>query len=315
MLYLQNDWIRHLEIHRDLLKEFPAVPKLEPFDHKIPQIDVFECKAYEITDENFKSLIESTWTAGEDGAIARLNEFATGQIQKYKELRDFPAIDGTSRLSPYLALGLVSAKHCLNVALDANNGKFKGGNENIAHWISEICWREFFRSILCNFPRVSKSQPFNLDSKRLKWRFDEVEFRAWKEGKTGYPIVDAGMRELKATGYISNRLRMIAASFLTKDLLMNWQLGEAHFMSHLIDGDLASNNGGWQWAASTGVDTRSYLRHFNPKLQSEKFDSDGSYIRRWVPELRHLDAKRIHDPYSFLSPGEFAKLKYDFVNF
>lgn len=298
-----------MESNPAVLKQIPEPETCIAFDHEIEVKDSFDCKQFEIKDEQFKNTVESMWDAGEESALKKLSEFAASKIQKYKEKRDFPSIQGTSELSPYLSLGILSAKTCLNEALKANNGKFDGGNENVACWISEICWREFYRTILFHFPRVCMNQPFNLQTKRVEWLYDEQQFNAWKEGRTGYPIVDAGMRQLKATGYMHNRLRMITAMFLTKHLLMNWQLGEAYFMSMLVDGDFSSNNGGWQWSASTGTDSQPYFRVFNPKLQSERFDKDGIYIKKWVPELKKLSSKQIHDPSASLSPGELAKIK------
>ena len=249
------------------------------------------------------------WPAGERVAQRRLGEFIDRRIAQYKKLRDFPAVDGTSRLSPYLALGVLSPRQCLAEARQANGGRLTAGAAGPATWISELVWREFYRHVLVGFPRVSMNRPFKLETERVPWRTDEDDFRAWCEGRTGVPIIDAAMRQLAATGWMHNRLRMIVAMFLTKDLLIDWRWGERHFMQHLIDGDLASNNGGWQWSASAGTDAAPYFRIFNPYAQSRKFDPQGEFIRQWVPELSELDGRTIHDP-SALPPAARGHFDY-----
>jgi deoxyribodipyrimidine photo-lyase len=193
-------------------------------------------------------------------------------IEKYHEQRNFPAIQGTSRLSAHIRFGTVSIRKLVQVAVKKNE-----------IWLNELIWREFYQMILWYFPEVViKSFKPNYD--RIEWRNNPEEFKAWCEGNTGYPIVDAGMRELNQTGFMHNRVRMITASFLTKHLLIDWRWGEAYFAKKLLDYDLASNNGGWQWAASSGADAVPYFRVFNPQLQAEKFDPDNKYIDKWVPE-------------------------------
>ena len=212
-----------------------------------------------------------------------------------------PAVDGTSTLSPYLAAGVLSPRQCLRAAVEANRGRAGSGKMGVTTWISELIWREFYRHIVIGFPRVGMNRPFRLETDRLPWRYDEGQFQAWCAGRTGVPIVDAGMRQLAETGWMHNRVRMITAMFLAKDLFIDWRWGERHFMRHLVDGDFASNNGGWQWSASTGTDAAPYFRIFNPFRQSRRFDPKGDYLRRFVPELASVSAGEIHEPHRNVS--------------
>lgn len=238
----------------------------------------------------------SLWPAGEEAALDRLADFCEQRIRQYKERRDIPDLDdGTSRLSPYLAVGAISPRQCYQAVV--NQQHQHGPDAGMEQWISELGWREFYKHLLIGFPRLCKHQPFRLDTRALNWNHDEAAFKRWCEGKTGFPLVDAAMRQLNTIGWMHNRLRMVVAMFLTKDLFIDWRWGERYFMEHLIDGDLAANNGGWQWSASTGNDAAPYFRIFNPARQSEKFDPDGAFIRRYVPELAHLDNKTIHEPH------------------
>ena len=236
------------------------------------------------------------WPAGESAAQDRLAHFLTRRIQHYADQRDFPAIDGTSQLSPYLALGMISVRQCLNAAASANDGRLGDGHPGITTWINELVWREFYQHILIAAPRVSMHQPFKENTRHLKWLNERTRFKAWCEGRTGYPLVDAAMRQLVATGWMHNRLRMLTATFLSKHLLTDWRWGEAFFMNHLLDGELGANNGGWQWAASTGTDSAPYFRVFNPITQSERFDKEGEFIAKWVPELASVPVKQRHFP-------------------
>ncbi|MCA9306334.1 MAG: deoxyribodipyrimidine photo-lyase [Phycisphaerales bacterium] len=244
------------------------------------------------------------WPAGEDAARKRLEQFVESKIARYDELRDRPDINGTSTLSPYLAHGVISARVCLEFAIEAHGGlpdpksKEKSG---ASVWISELIWREFYRHLLVAFPRLCKHQPFQLETRRIRWRDSDEDFAAWCEGRTGIPIVDAAMRQLARTGWMHNRLRMIAAMFLTKNLLIDWRRGERHFMRHLVDGDLASNNGGWQWSASTGTDAAPYFRIFNPVSQGKRFDPEGRFVRALVPELGGIEGDAVHEPWAIPS--------------
>jgi deoxyribodipyrimidine photo-lyase len=236
------------------------------------------------------------WPAGEDEAETRLLRFLNEKAIDYSKNRNDPILDGTSRISPYLALGIISSKKCILEALKINNFEFNSGHIGVTKWIDEIVWREFYKNIMFSFPKVSKGQPFQDYSKAILWRYNEDEFNAWKEGKTGFPIVDASMRQLLNEGWMHNRLRMVVAMFFTKNMLHDWRLGEAYFMQNLIDGDFASNNGGWQWSSSTGTDAAPYFRIFNPITQSTNFDKEGTFIKKYVPELKDLDKSVIHNP-------------------
>ncbi len=239
---------------------------------------------------------DALWPAGEDAALSRLQRFIDSRVADYHRLRDRPDLDGTSALSPYLATGVLSARQCLEAALVANRGRLDGGSAGISSWISELVWRDFYTHILASFPRVSRGRAFREHTERLRWRDDEAGFAAWCAGRTGIPLVDAAMRQLTHSGWMHNRLRMVTAMFLAKNLLIDWRRGEQFFMQQLVDGDLAANNGGWQWAASTGTDAVPYFRVFNPLAQSRKCDPQGDFIRRWLPELAGLGAPDIHCP-------------------
>jgi len=241
------------------------------------------------------------WPAGEHHAMSRLRAFVDARMEAYDDQRDTPSINGTSGLSPYLTVGAISPRQCVRSAVDANGGQL--GTAGSLHggpaiWISELIWREFYKHLLVGFPRLSRHQPFQLETSRITWRQDDAQFEAWTQGLTGFPIVDAAMRQLNATGWMHNRLRMIVAMFLTKDLFLDWRRGEQYFMQRLIDGDLAANNGGWQWSASTGTDAAPYFRIFNPVSQGRSHDPDGTFVREWVPELRNVKGKNVHEPWT-----------------
>ena len=233
--------------------------------------------------------------SNEKAAARRLDRFLDRSVGNYALDRDRPDLDGTSRLSPALRFGLLSPRQCVLRALEAvkdDPSRQKGATK----WINEIAWREFYSAILATHPSAvdCSIQPAY---RNMEWNDDPNGLKAWREGMTGYPIVDAGMRQLSSTGWMHNRVRMIVASFLVKDLLIDWRIGERHFFDHLLDGDPASNNGGWQWAASTGHDAAPYFRIFNPTRQGERFDPDGHYVRRWVPELEGLAGAAAHRPW------------------
>lgn len=224
---------------------------------------------------------------GEKAAQVQLKKFLP-HMQNYTQARDFPAQDATSGLSVALRFGTISIRTLVGAARKSKSS----GHQT---WLSELIWRDFYQMILDHFPHVV-DHAFKPEYDKLKWPGTKAHFKAWCDGQTGYPIVDAAMRHFKQTGWMHNRLRMVVASFLTKDLLCDWRWGEAYFAQNLLDFDLAANNGGWQWSASTGCDAQPYFRIFNPCSQSERFDPEGEFIKKIMPELRALSAKEIHLP-------------------
>lgn len=280
---------------------------------KQPQLDIAPSRIPKtISGFDFSRHRGDLWKPGESEAQNRLRKFAK-KIKSYSIARDVPATNGTSLLSPYLAAGVISPRQCLAAALAANQGKITGTGGSTT-WISELTWRDFYTHVMVACPRVSKHQPFKLKTDALKWRTDQSDLDAWKKGQTGYPLVDAGMRQLNRTGWMHNRLRMVTAMFLTKNLLVDWRLGERYFMQQLIDGDLAANNGGWQWSASTGTDSVPYFRIFNPFSQSKRFDPEGTFIKKMCPELDKVPSSALHDPVKLKKSIRELGLKYpDFI--
>ncbi len=252
------------------------------------------------SDDRASTLLDEAWRScgselpvpGEDAAWRRWRHFRDDLLGDYDQARDRPGIDGTSRLSPYLRLGVLHPRSLL-----ADLG---GTGTGAGRFETELAWREFYADVLWHHPHSAWQ---DLKPALAGMRYDDPEdasdaVDAWRTGTTGFPIVDAGMRQLLATGWMHNRVRMITASFLTKDLHVWWPVGARHFLSHLIDGDIASNNHGWQWVAGTGTDASPYFRVFNPITQGKKFDPQGDYVRRWVPELAHLDGALAHEPWA-----------------
>ena len=227
---------------------------------------------------------------GETAALEKLTEFCTYKLSEYQPQRNFPAIDGTSQLSAALKFGAIGIRTIWQATVEAaNNSNSEEESESIKTWQQELAWREFYQHCLYFFPKLADG-PYRKQFQDFPWRNNEEHFQAWCEGKTGYPIVDAAMRQLNETGWMHNRCRMIVASFLTKDLIIDWRWGEKYFMQKLFDGDLAANNGGWQWSASSGMDPKP-LRIFNPASQAQKFDPEAEYIRQWLPEIGSVDTE------------------------
>jgi deoxyribodipyrimidine photo-lyase len=252
-----------------------------------------------------KSLGSENWPAGEREGLKLLDRFTDAAILEYDNQRDLPDLEGTSKLSPHLAAGTLSANHCLKAAYACNGHRLSGGNPNIDTWISELIWREFYNHILVEHPRLAMGRAFRPETDLLPWNHSREQLERWQRGETGFPFVDAGMRQLNATGWMHNRLRMVTAQFLAKHLFLDWRLGEAYFMSQLVDGDFAANNGGWQWSASTGTDAVPYFRIFNPVRQAERFDPQGTFVRRMIPELAEASPKQTLEPWKFGGVGNY----------
>ena len=251
----------------------------------------------DIPSEPLPQALESKYfPAGEAEARRRLDWFLEHKVAQYQDGRNFLNEEGTSSLSPYFRFGMLSAKTAVRAVRAKIQALPAGMQKGAETWLNELIWREFYQSILYHFPQV-RDEAFNPAYHNIAWRDAPADLAAWKNGLTGYPIVDASMRQLLEMGWMHNRGRMIVASFLVKDLLVNWQEGERWFMRHLIDGDLAANNGGWQWTAGVGTDAAPYFRIFNPVLQAKKFDPCGEFVRHWVPELRNVNDLYIHEPW------------------
>ncbi len=235
--------------------------------------------------------LRDSWQPGEAGAHARLRSFVDDALARYRDERDLPAEASTSRLSPHLAFGEVSPRQVWHAATarepSASTEKF----------LAEVGWREFCNNLIFHFGNLAERN-FRADFDAFPWRAEDTQVEAWRRGRTGYPIVDAGMRELWTTGWMHNRVRMIVASFLTKNLMVDWRVGERWFWNTLVDADSANNPAGWQWVSGSGADAQPYFRIFNPILQGEKFDPDGTYVRRWVPEVAKLPSSAVHKPWT-----------------
>jgi deoxyribodipyrimidine photo-lyase len=288
----KNAWLR--KVNDFYLSAYPV----EPYAHRLAaRPEALRQPVPALQDMGFEStnLQALRIPTGESGGQALLADFLH-RIDEYAARRDFPAIKGPSYLSVHLRFGTVSVRQLAREA----HARMQAGSEGAAVWLSELIWRDFYVQVLANFAHVGQGQSFKRDYDAIHWDHGphgHKLFEAWCEGRTGYPLVDAAMRQLNQTGYMHNRLRMVVASFLCKDLGVDWRWGEKYFATHLNDFDLSANNGGWQWASSSGCDAQPYFRIFNPISQSEKFDAEGKFIRRYVPELAGLSNKSIHAPW------------------
>lgn len=276
----------------------PPPPRRLAVPETFPDSDALSGWALRPKRTDWAAGLREAWTPGEKGAQERLRKFADEAAVKYRDRRNIPGLRGTSRLSPHLHFGEIGPRQIwrtltAHATLEAGD-PISGGVET---FLSEIAWREFSYHLLYHFPMLP-SEPLRQDFRAFPWLNDPVLIAAWQRGMTGYPIVDAGMRELWATGWMHNRVRMIVASFLIKDLLVDWREGETWFWDTLVDADLASNSASWQWVAGCGADAAPYFRVFNPSLQGAKFDRDGLYVRRWVPEIAKLPNSAVHEPWA-----------------
>jgi deoxyribodipyrimidine photo-lyase len=274
---------------------FPA-PRALPHPKTWPRGDSLESLRL-LPEVDWAGGIRQTWEPGERGAARLLERFLTESITDYESGRDRPDLTGTSRLSPYLHHGEISPRQVWRAVTNRTQWTRRSGiSIQVTAFLRQLYWREFACHLLYHFPRIA-SQPLRAEFERLEWISDPTALKAWQQGRTGYPIVDAAMRELWRTGWLHNRLRMVVASFLTKDLLIDWREGARWFWDTLVDADLANNTFGWQWTAGCGADSAPFFRIFNPVTQGEKFDPQGRYARRWLPELAELPDPFIHKPW------------------
>jgi deoxyribodipyrimidine photo-lyase len=286
----KNAWLKKIQP-----EDLAAYPVAEHASALVPRPAQFRLPVPTLPDIDFENIDLKAlhYKSGVSGAQALLEDFIH-RIDRYEETRNFPAIKGPSYLSVHLRFGTISIRQ---LALEAWR-RYKT-SEGASVWLSELIWRDFYAQILANFPHVTE-RCFKPDYDAIPWDHGphgKALFAAWCEGRTGYPLVDAAMAQINQTGYMHNRLRMVVASFLTKDLGVDWRWGEKYFAQHLIDFDLSANNGGWQWASSSGCDAQPYFRIFNPVTQSEKFDPKGKFIKRYLPQLAALEGADIHAPW------------------
>lgn len=288
----KNAWLKRLnESHVQSLEVGALADALAPVPPKLSDVPSLGDLGFEAT--NLSALPLPTGTLG---GLSLLEDFLPERVDAYDRARDFPAVKGPSYLSTHLRFGTVSIRHLVREAW----ARARAGSRGAEVWLSELIWRDFYHQVLHHHPHVV-NQAFRPEYDRIRWeqgKHAQALFQAWCDGKTGFPLVDAAMRQLNQTGYMHNRLRMVVASFLTKDLGLDWRWGERYFAQTLNDFDLAANNGGWQWASSSGCDAQPWFRIFNPVTQSEKFDPQGRFIRRYVPEVSGLPDKVIHAPWT-----------------
>jgi deoxyribodipyrimidine photo-lyase len=279
----KNMWLK--TVNDFFIKAYPV----DTYLSNLAKLEVSKLLSLEELGFKRTNLTSMRLPTGMKGGLTLFNDFKE-RMSRYKDARDFPAIKGVSYLSVHLRFGTISIRHLAREAIQA-------ANTGAQTWLSELIWRDFYVQILHHNPNVATGKAYKAEFEALKFPNNPALFQAWCDGKTGYPLVDAAMRQLNTSGFMHNRLRMVAASFLVKDLLIDWRLGERYFAEKLIDFDLSANNGGWQWAASTGCDAQPWFRIFNPITQSDRFDAQGKFIRKYVPELAKCTDKEIHAPW------------------
>ncbi len=293
----KNSWVKHIQLHGVQL-----APKINQSSARKP---ISNSRSHQL---NFDKVSSNKWPLVTEIEETVLPDFFDHKHFSYKENRDFPARKGTSGISPYLAIGALSPRAVFLNALQTNPHMLENPKSVEFTWVNELAWRDFYKHLLFHFPELCKHTNFQPKFNTLRWPNSPYAYTKWCNGETGYPIVDAAMKQLTQTGWMHNRLRMIVASFLTKHLLIDWRLGEKFFMQHLIDGDFSANNGGWQWAAGTGCDAQPYFRIFNPITQSEKFDPNGDFIRKYIKGLENVPSKHIHFPHEYLKATKQTSL-------
>ncbi|WP_088328430.1 deoxyribodipyrimidine photo-lyase [Lacimicrobium sp. SS2-24] len=280
-------WVKQLRQTMTPIEPVEKVKSSQSFEHNLdegsPQLSAYLTAASE------------DWPVCQESVVQRMSDYLNEDVTDYDRVRDIPSLPGTSKLSAYFSIGSLSPLQAVNAMVNRlGDTVFEEGGAHT--WLKELAWRDFYRYVTYHFPHVCRHHCFSRKYDAFAWRNDKALFKAWCEGKTGYPIVDAAMRCLNQTGWMHNRLRMVVASFLTKHLRLPWRWGEDYFMSKLIDGDFASNNGGWQWSASVGTDAAPYFRIFNPASQGKRYDEEGEFLLKWVPELSDVPKKYLHEP-------------------
>ncbi|CAK1825201.1 deoxyribodipyrimidine photo-lyase [Vibrio crassostreae] len=300
----KNAWLKQVQAKGIECSYAPVIPAKSPDDQCLKTQLPDSLSAYRLADDydfDFPRVDSSRWPMSEDVLSSVIPNFLANKVNDYAHLRDIPSVKGTSGLSPYLTIGAVSPRWLAIQLIQQQPDLLFDSQLPAFSWLNELIWRDFYKHLMFHHPKLVKGANFQQKYNVLDWYQDHPSFKAWCEGRTGYPLVDAAMRQLVDTGWMHNRLRMVVASFLTKHLLIDWRWGERFFMTHLIDGDFSANNGGWQWASSTGCDAQPYFRIFNPITQSEKFDPKGIFIRKYIPELQNIPDKHVHFPHDYIA--------------
>ncbi|CAL4322175.1 Deoxyribodipyrimidine photo-lyase [Buchnera aphidicola (Eriosoma grossulariae)] len=299
---------RFSPFYKKIIKQLKfTIPKCYPVPKKRYFQNIFFKKHIAYFDFPYENINKNIFPIGEELALNNLKKFFQNNFKKYVDKKNFLFKNYTSLVSAYLNIGVLSSRQCLNILVNYYPNIIYFNQKS--DWFHQLIWKEFYQHLLEGYPLLSKNHSFYNWESKIPWSNNKKNLTAWKNGQTGYPIIDSGMRQLNKIGWINNRMRMITASFLVKNLLIDWRQGEKYFMSRLIDGNFSANNGGWQWIASVGVDSLSYLRIFNPVLQSKKFDPKGLYIRHYLPEINSVPKKYIHDPHVWIKKNN-SQLNY-----